>query len=84
MQRNSIRLWLLVALLWWFTHALSYLFHEYAHSFSAWALGHKANPLILVWGQLTPQNIAFLLGVDENVDYDRIFAAGKGYRASLI
>jgi hypothetical protein len=40
--------------------------------------------LALNYGPLTPQNVAFLLGIDENVDYDPIFAAGKGYLASLI
>jgi hypothetical protein len=60
------------------------LVHECAHSFSAWALGWKANPLALDYGHLTLPNVLFLLGVDENVDYDPIFAAGKGYQASLI
>jgi hypothetical protein len=40
--------------------------------------------LALNYGHLTPQNVAFLLGIDGNVDYDPIFAAGKGYLASLI
>ena len=83
-QRKTVLFWLLVVSLWWFAHALGYLLHEYAHSFTAWALGYKANPLALNYGHLTPQNVAFLLGIDENVDYDPIFAAGKGYLASLI
>jgi len=83
-QRKTIIFWLLVGSLWWFAHALGYLLHEYAHSFTAWVLGYKANPLALNYGHLTPQNVAFLLGIDEKVDYDPIFAAGKGYLASLI
>jgi hypothetical protein len=83
-QRKTLLFGLLFVGLWWFAHALGYLIHEYAHSFTAWALGYKANPLALNYGHLTPQNVAFLLGIDENVDYDRIFAAGKGYLASLI
>jgi hypothetical protein len=83
-QRKTVRFWLLFVLLWWFAHALGYLMHEYAHSFAAWGVGCKANPLALNYGHLTPQNVAFLLGIDENVDYDPIFAAGQGYLASLI
>jgi hypothetical protein len=83
-RRKSVLFWLFFVLLWWFAHALGYLIHEYAHSFTAWAVGYKANPLVLNYGHLTPQNVAFLLGIDENVDYDPIFAVGKGYLASLI
>jgi len=85
MQRNGIVFWLLlVPALWWFAHGVGYLVHEYAHSFTAWALGFKTNPLALDYGHLTPGNVALLLDVDENVDYGPVFAAGKGYLASLI
>jgi len=83
-QRKALLFWLLFASLWWFAHALGYLIHEYAHSFAAWAVGYKANPLALNYGHLTAQNVAFLLGIDENVEYDPMFAAGKGYLASLV
>jgi hypothetical protein len=83
-QRRTVLFWLLIVWLWWFTHGLGYLLHEYAHSFTAWAVGYKTNPLDLNYGHLTPQNVEFLLGIDENVDYAPIFAAGKGYLASLI
>jgi len=78
---------LLLALLlpfWWFAHALGYLVHEYAHSFTAWAVGYKANPLALNYGHLSAPNVLFLLDIDENVGYSRIFADSKGYLASLI
>ena len=84
MQRQFLLFWLLVVALLWFTHALGYLIHEYAHSFTAWAVGYKANPLGLDYGHLTPQNVAFLIDIDDNVDYAPIFAAGKGYLTSLI
>jgi len=83
-QRNALRFWLFVVVFWWLTHALGYMFHEYAHSFSAWSFGYMANPLALEYGHPTPKNIALLLDVDDNVDYAPIFAAGKGYLASLI
>ena len=83
-QRTTVLFWLLIVCLWWFTHGLGYLLHEYAHSFTAWVVGYKANPLDLNYGYLTPQNVAFLFGIDENVDYAPIFAAGKDYLASVI
>lgn len=88
MQRMNlfagVRSWLLFALLLWFAHAAGYLVHEYAHSFTAWAVGYKANPLALNYGHLSVENLVFLSDIDENVDYDPIFAAGRGYLASLI
>jgi hypothetical protein len=68
----------------WLAHALGYLVHEYAHSFVAWALRYKANPLALNYGHLNLNNVLTLSGIDENVDYDPIFAAGRGPLASLI
>ena len=62
----------------WLTHALAYLAHEYAHSFVAWALRCKANPLALNYGGLNLNNVIFLDDIDENVDYAPIFAAGHG------
>jgi hypothetical protein len=68
----------------WLAHALAYLVHEYAHAFVAWALGYKANPLALDYGHLSWENVIYLNDIDENVNYDPIFAAGRGPLASLI
>ncbi|WP_158749352.1 hypothetical protein [Acidobacterium sp. S8] len=68
----------------WLAHALGYLVHEYAHSFVAWALRYKANPLALDYGHLNLANLLYLSDIDENVDYAPIFAAGRGPLASLI
>ena len=68
----------------WLAHALGYLVHEYAHSFVAWALGYKANPLALNYGHLSWSNVLTLSDIDENVDYDPIFASGHGPLAALI
>jgi len=68
----------------WLAHAIGYLIHEYAHSFTAWAFHYKANPLALDYGHLSVHNILLLDDIDENVDYDPIFAAGRGWIASLI
>lgn len=71
-------------MLFWLAHALGYFAHEYAHSFTAWTLGYKANPLGLDYGHLDWNNILTQSDIDENVDYDPIFAAGRGSIASLI
>jgi hypothetical protein len=68
----------------WLAHALGYLVHEYAHSFLAWGLGYKANPLALHYGHLSFGNILLLSDIDENVDYAPIFAGGRGALAALI
>ncbi|HZD47803.1 MAG TPA: hypothetical protein VE178_03590 [Silvibacterium sp.] len=68
----------------WLAHALAFLVHEYAHSFVAWGLRCKANPLALNYGGLNWNNVIYLDDVDENVDYTPIFAAGHGARAALI
>jgi len=83
-RRNTILLLALVLPFWWLAHDLGYLVHEYAHSFTAWAVGFKANPLALNYGHLTVRNVLFLLDIDENVEYSPIFGTGKGYLASLI
>ncbi|MGA9717812.1 MAG: hypothetical protein WBQ79_05985 [Acidobacteriaceae bacterium] len=75
---------LVFVVLLWLTHALGYLVHEYAHSFTAWALGYKTNPLALNYGHLSLTNVVTLSDIDENVDYDPIFASGHGPFAALI
>ncbi len=83
-MRRTLLYWSFFVFLLWLTHTLAYLLHEYGHSFTAWALGWKANPLAITYGHLSARNIALLSDVDENVDYAPIFAADKGYLASLI
>ena len=68
----------------WLAHALAYLVHEYTHSIVAWALRYKANPLALDYGHLSLKNVVYLEDIDENVEYDPIFAAGHGSLAALI
>ncbi len=40
--------------------------------------------MALNYGHLTPGNVAFLRDIDENVEYDSMFAAGKGHLAALV
>ena len=58
--------------------------HEYAHSFTAWLLHFKANPLALDYGHLNLNNLLFQDDIDENVDYAPIFAAKRGSSVALI
>jgi len=57
---------------------LMVLLHEWTHSSAAWALGHKEHPFAIHYGDWT------LLDVNEDVDYETLYAAGQGDRASLI
>jgi hypothetical protein len=65
-------------------HAVAYFLHEYSHSFAAWLSGCKENPLLLDYGHLTLINILQQQEIDENVDYDTLFAAGKGALCTFI
>ena len=84
MRPRTAFIWLLALLQLWLAHAIGYMIHEYAHSFTAWLLHYKANPLALDYGGVSLDNILFQSDVDENVDYSPIFAAGRGPLAALI
>ncbi|MET0506487.1 MAG: hypothetical protein ABWZ85_14300 [Luteibacter sp.] len=71
-------------LLWLLAHAVGLFSHEFAHTFSALALGWKQNPFALDWGSASPLNILLQQEVDENVDYAPVFASGHGIDAGLI
>ena len=65
-------------------HYLAVFPHELAHSFTAWALGRKVDPLAITWGGDSLRNIILLSHIDENVDYPSIFARGPAYYAAYI
>lgn len=58
------------------SHYAAVLPHEFAHSFMAWALGRKDNPLAITWGGDSLTNMLLLTGIDENVNYRNVFAQG--------
>lgn len=60
----------------WVIHAIAFFAHEYAHSFSAWLLGWKTNPLALDYGGLNTGNIV--------AQVDPIFAAHHDVQAAFI
>ncbi|MGB6976266.1 MAG: hypothetical protein WBE18_02255 [Gammaproteobacteria bacterium] len=80
----KIKLILLTPLLILLAHYLAMLPHEYAHSFMAWLLGYKSNPLALTYGGTSWLNLLLLAHMDENVNYSMIFSAGHGYHVALI
>ena len=84
MKRSWPALALITIVEIWTAHAIAFFAHEYGHSFTAWALGWKSNPLLLNFGDLSWPNLAAMLKIDERVDYAPIFASGHGAQASLI
>ena len=65
-------------------HHAAVIPHEYAHSFMAWALGYKSDPLVIHWGGHSLVNLLLLINIDEHVDYAAMFARGDGLAAALV
>lgn len=85
-MKSSVR-WTLIVLTPIFillSHYLAMFPHEYAHSFTAWLLGYKANPFLLNYGGTNLLNILLLANVDENVNYQMIYSTGHGFHMALI
>jgi hypothetical protein len=68
MRLRPALFWPLVLIQLWVAHAIGYLAHEYAHSFTVWIVHYKANPLALNYGHLSLKNILLQADIDENVD----------------
>jgi hypothetical protein len=64
-------------------HYAAVLPHEYAHSFMAFALGYKSDPLVIHFGGTSVVNLILLINIDEQVDYAAMFARGDGPAAAL-
>jgi len=67
-----------------FSHYLAVFPHEFSHSFMAWMLGYKSNPLALDYGGTSLNNLLLLSNIDENVNYQSIFSSHHGYVVALI
>ena len=83
-NKTKTKLVLLTPVLVILAHHCAMLPHEYAHSFMAWFLGDKINPLALNYGGTSWLNLLLLADMDENVAYQSIFAAGHSYHVALI
>jgi hypothetical protein len=68
----------------WAAHACVFFAHEYAHSFTAWLLGWKSNPLALYCPRPTLAVLLLQMGINQNVDEGPIFASGHGPHAAII
>ena len=68
----------------WAAHACVFFAHEYAHSFTAWLLGWKSNPLALYYPRPTLVVLLLQMGINQNVDEGPIFAGGHGPHAAII
>ena len=64
-------------------HYAAVLPHEYAHSFMAFALGYKSDPLVIHFGGTSIGNLVSLININEQVDYAAMFARGDGAAAAL-
>ncbi len=53
------------------------------HSFTAWALGFKDNPLDIIYGGWSWQNLVFFANIDENVNYVLINQLGHPYVTAI-
>jgi hypothetical protein len=65
-------------------HHAAVIPHEYAHSFMAWALGYKSDPLVIHWGGRGVVNLLLLININQHVDYAAMFARGDGLAAALV
>jgi hypothetical protein len=57
MRKRTFIVLSLVVVQLWLAHGIGYLMHEYAHSFFAWFVHDKANPLALDYGHLSLDNV---------------------------
>lgn len=65
-------------------HHLAVFPHEYAHSFMAWLLGYKDNPIAIDYGRMSWLNLLLLFHIDEHVNYGLIVAQGHLQHMALI
>ncbi|MFI5509410.1 hypothetical protein ACIA48_18240 [Mycobacterium sp. NPDC051804] len=84
---GSRSMWLLLAstpLVLLVTYYVSFMTHEYGHSFAAWFLGIKSSPWPIHWGSNSIFNILFLDEVDEHVDYAAAMASGRHLAVAVV
>jgi hypothetical protein len=80
----SLKLILVTPVFFLIAHYLAVFPHEYAHSFMAWLLGFKPNPLAIDYGGTSWINLFLLSHIDENVNYDLIMSQGHSFSVALI
>lgn len=83
-KSSQLKIILLTPVFLLLSHYLAIFPHEYAHSFMAWILGFKNNPLALTYGGTSLNNLFLVSNVDENVDYLSIYNQGHHFAVALI
>lgn len=83
-KTSSLKLILLTPFFVLLSHYLAVFIHEYAHAFTAWILGDKSSPFDLNYGGTGLGNLLLLSNIDQNVNYDAIYALGHPGHVALI
>jgi len=83
-KSSKIKLIVITPIFMLLAHYLAVFPHEYAHSFMAWLLGYKQNPLAIDYGGTSWLNLFLLFHIDENVNYNLIISQGHLYDMALI
>jgi hypothetical protein len=83
-KATRLKLILLTPVFIIFSHYFAVFPHEYAHSFMAWILGYKSNPLQLNYGGTSWNNLLLLSNINENVNYRQILNDGHFFYVALI
>ncbi|TCK33768.1 hypothetical protein B0G84_8087 [Paraburkholderia sp. BL8N3] len=58
--------------------------HEYAHAITAWLFGYKLGPFDIAYGKFNWQNVLFVDGIDEHVNYFIIYMFGDTFAMGMI
>lgn len=83
-KSTTFKLILVTPIFMLLAHYLAVFPHEYAHSFMAWFLGYKQDPLAIDYGGTSWLNLFLLFHIDEHVNYDLIISQGHLYHMALV
>lgn len=83
-KTNSIKMFLITPIFILLSHHLAVFIHEYAHAFTAWALGYKTNPFDINYGGSSLSNLLLLSGINQKVNNSLIYALGHPGHVALI
>jgi hypothetical protein len=81
---SSFKLILLTPIFILTAHYLTVFIHEYAHAFTAWALGYKNSPFDLNYGGTSLLNLVLLSNIDQKVNNPLIYSLGHPGHVALI
>ena len=82
--KKSIVLILLTPIFFILSLWVSVFPHEYAHAVAAWIFGYKLGPFDISYGKFNWQNVLFVDGIDEHVNYFLIYLFGDKFAMGMI